>query len=379
MTRDLDYLLQVAARTLIAEGHQSDAELLRVADAKAPDLEHAWDSFSLHLEVTPDYFAELGGRIESVRNRLQNTLNRILAGEYLGCDGVFIKPVVVANPGWRTALASAAQDPQSASTADDQAGLLASVERQRMIMQDVATGGTRIADANPEYEKLWIANHQALETRGLRDPNTFRSLWDWYDRWRAGDMPTYQSRRAHLRDLYAECVAALSGSTPLPVRREPTGWAKVDRQLDRVLNDLGEGSEELDFQGVGHAAREVLISLAEVVYDPSYPIEDGTAVSDTDAKRRLDAFFNAMLGGRRAEAARKLAKAAVQLADATQHKRSATHLDAAMAAEAAASVVRVAHIVARARGLDINPERNTDAAEGRSSAKAVRPRRHGSA
>jgi len=67
---------------------------------------------------------------------------------------------------------------------------------------------------------------------------------------------------------------------------EPTGWSKVDRQMAKVKTALAAARTEEEFQGVGLLCREVLISAAQEVWDPAkHPILDGTAVSNSDAKR----------------------------------------------------------------------------------------------
>lgn len=131
---------------------------------------------------------------------------------------------------------------------------------------------------------------------------------------------------------------------------EPTGWARVDRQMDEVRLRLTEATAEEQFQAVGHLCREVLISLAQAVYDPkSHPTLDGVAPSRTDAKRMLEGFFAAELAGSGNAAARKHARAAFDLANSVQHDQSATFRDAALCAEAALSVIRIAAIVSGRR------------------------------
>jgi len=118
-------------------------------------------------------------------------------------------------------------------------------------------------------------------------------------------------------------------------------------------SDCAEGSrtphgarEEEDFQGVGLLCREALITLGQVVWVAErHPPVDGVIPSDTDAKRRLEAYIAVELGTNANEQARKHAKAALDLAVGLQHKRSATWRDAAMCLEATASVVRLVTIV----------------------------------
>lgn len=127
---------------------------------------------------------------------------------------------------------------------------------------------------------------------------------------------------------------------------EPTGWQKVDRQLQEARMRLETARSEEHFQAVGLLCREALISVSEEVFDPSrHPTLDGVTASDTDAKRMLEAIFERELSGSANEEARAHAKAAVRLAYALQHKRTADFRTAALCAEAANSVVNLAAVL----------------------------------
>jgi hypothetical protein len=72
------------------------------------------------------------------------------------------------------------------------------------------------------------------------------------------------------------------------VFEEPTGWQKVDRQLQEVRLRLDTAESEEQYQAVGLLCREVLISVAQEVYDPSHHASiDGVVISTSDAKRGL--------------------------------------------------------------------------------------------
>ncbi|MGI8547315.1 MAG: hypothetical protein ACR2M1_08265 [Gemmatimonadaceae bacterium] len=131
---------------------------------------------------------------------------------------------------------------------------------------------------------------------------------------------------------------------------EPTGWPKVDRQLQEVRARLDAAKTEEQCQSVGLLCREVLISTGQAVYDASrHKTLDGVEPSDTAAKRLLEAIFETELAGSVNEEARAHARAAVRLALALQHKRTADYRTAALCAEAITSVVNLAAIVAQRR------------------------------
>ncbi|MEX2029359.1 MAG: hypothetical protein WD906_00080 [Anaerolineales bacterium] len=131
---------------------------------------------------------------------------------------------------------------------------------------------------------------------------------------------------------------------------EPTGWEKVDRQIQELRLRLHEATTEEQFQEIGFLSREVMISTAEAVYRPErHPSLDGVTPSPTDAKRMLEAFFAIDLQGAANEEARAHARAALGLANALQHKRTADYRMGALCAEATAAVVNLAAIVSGRR------------------------------
>ncbi|MFH0965956.1 MAG: hypothetical protein V2A58_18305 [Planctomycetota bacterium] len=138
------------------------------------------------------------------------------------------------------------------------------------------------------------------------------------------------------------------------VFEEPTGWQKVDRQLQEVRLRLDTAQSEEHYQAVGLVCREVLISVAQEVYDPNrHPSQDGVAPSDTDVGRMLESFFSAALKGGGNEEARSHARAALRLAIALQHKRTADFRTAALCAEATSSIVNIVAVLAGRRGRSL--------------------------
>lgn len=222
------------------------------------------------------------------------------------------------------------------------------VESLRNTMIAVATGGPRINVADGHYTQVFAAVEEELAQRGIENPLTYRSLWDWYGRWSSGDLPTYQSRRVFVGDLINPLLHRIHTGRTEEV--PPTGWTRVDRTVGRLRDRLATSRNEEDFQAVGLLGRETLISLAQAVYAPDrHPALDGTQPSPTDAKRMLEAYFAVELpGGTNAEA-RGHARSALAFANALQHRRTATFRDAALCVEATTAVVNITAIVAGKR------------------------------
>ena len=241
---------------------------------------------------------------------------------------------------------------------DSQFDLLAlkrDIEAQRNLMVSVATGGQRIQQVNEEYIERRERIRVVLKVLNIEDPNPFTDLWDWYGKWSSGDLPAYQSRRQFIRDLYVPLLERLSQrptvmSGPL---REPTGWVRVDRSIEKIRKQLGLARNEEDFQGIGLLCRETLISLAQAVYDSTrHQCADGVVPSGSDAKRMLEAYIDTELRGGLNDEARRHAKASLDLANNLQHKRTADFRSAALCAEDTSSVVNLIAIVSGRRDPD---------------------------
>jgi hypothetical protein len=237
-------------------------------------------------------------------------------------------------------------------TAAPERDLIATLERMRDIMVAVSTGGPRIDDVNPSYRELYNSADSELRTRGIPNPIPFPDLWDWYGRWRSGDLPSYQSRREFLADLYApvfEQVRTHATGRP-PVVHEVTGWPKVDRTVGELRRRLAEAETEEQFQAVGLLCREAMISLAQAVHDPAKHLPlDGKEPSETDAKRMLESYLAAELEGSSSEVARRHARASYDLAVELQHRRTAAFRQAALCVEATSSLINVIAIVSGKR------------------------------
>jgi len=233
------------------------------------------------------------------------------------------------------------------------AELAGELEVQREIMIDVATGGARIQAVNSAYRKRRRRISDALRARGIPDPNPYDDLWDWYNKWSSGDMPSYASRRVYISGLFSSLIDRLSSDEEArgaEVFEEPSGWTKVDNGLAEVRSRLQDAATPEQHQAVGLLCRETIISLAQAVFDPEvHPPIDDVDPSPTDAKRMLEAYFEKELAGGPNKEARKHARASLDLANKLQHDRTADFRKAALCAEATASVVNIVAIVSGQR------------------------------
>jgi len=296
----------------------------------------------------PDSLSEVSGlSIEAVRELVE--AGYLTATDTSGFDGIeYLDPrITITGREYLRVLQARSPEPPDS--------LILVLQKLRDIMVSVATGKRGIDDVNEEYRSLFANAGAGLEQMGIANPVSFTDLWDWYGRWSSGDLPSYDSRRRFLgalfNPLFEQIRARRLGHNVTHI--VPTGWFKVDRQVDEIRRRLAESTTEEQFQAVGLLCREVLISLGQTVHDPTrHPILDGVDVSDTDAKRKLDAFIAAELASASNESVRRHAKAAYTLATDLQHRRTATFREAALCVEATCSTVNVIAIISGKRDPD---------------------------
>jgi len=224
--------------------------------------------------------------------------------------------------------------------------LISEIEAQKALMISVATGGHRIQLVNSDYGSRRARIWEGLKERRLDDPNPYGDLWLWYGKWSSGDLPTYASRREYISKMYVPILDHLQSAVPSSRPAEPTGWARVDRNIQEIREALEVASTEEKFQTIGLLSRETLISLAQEVYNPDiHKTLDGVNPSKTDAKRMLEAYISHELAGRENEAVRRHLRASLSLANDLQHNRTASFRDAALCAEATTSVINSVAII----------------------------------
>lgn len=231
--------------------------------------------------------------------------------------------------------------------------LLSNLERIKAMMVSVSTGQQRIQEVESEYQQLYSDIDIELSQRNIENLNIFLGLWEWYGHWSSGDLPSYQSRRQYLSTVFnpmIQQVRRMISGNQSAVIEEPTGWERVDRTILEIRRQLSIAENEEQFQAIGLLCRETLITLGQSVYDPDiHPSIDGTVPSSTDAKRMLENYIGFTLSGSSHEKSRKHAKASFDLANDLQHRRTANFRQAALCAEATASVINVIAIISGRR------------------------------
>lgn len=69
-------------------------------------------------------------------------------------------------------------------------------------MIDVVTGKANIQEKNDEYKQLFQELENLFTTNGMKNPNDFLDLWEFYSFWKKRGMKTYADRRSYIIKLY---------------------------------------------------------------------------------------------------------------------------------------------------------------------------------
>jgi hypothetical protein len=348
-----DKTIDEAIQFLLDGGEQEAADILKMCSVENYEIVDDWvngghmDGLSIELQGPRAAYEILSRYAHPLRKEILSAFSAIIP------VSTYIKDLRI-----RAVTLSAETRGQTTNTIpiSELKELIQQIEAQKGLMIAVATGGPKIKDVNAQYQHRRLEILTKLQEIGIDDPNPYPDLWSWYGKWSDGSLPSWQARRNYIGTLYQLLLDALSmrsKTTSAVQPQEPTGWARVDRNIDKINSALAYAENEEDFQTVGLLCREAIISLAQAVYDlTKHSSIDGVSPSNTDAKRMLENYISAELSGSSNEIHRKFAKTTVQLAVDLQHKRTANFREAALCAEATRAIINTIAIMSGQRDTD---------------------------
>ncbi|HWK02454.1 MAG TPA: hypothetical protein VNS58_02405 [Puia sp.] len=108
-----------------------------------------------------------------------------------------------------------------------------------------------------------------------------------------------------------------------------TEWEDINRNQQKLMDQLRQSGEHLDFQNIGNTAHTILQQLADIVFDPARHVPSDTKidVSPGKFKNRLHTYIEIELKGSHNAELRKFVDAqitamekTIDLANTTTHK-----------------------------------------------------------
>ena len=213
------------------------------------------------------------------------------------------------------------------------------------ILISVSTGGPRFQEVEAQYKALHSSFAKKCKQLNIVYNNTFDGLWQWYGRYKS-ELPTYQSRREFIGNLLAPTFEAFNNDNTTPSIATPivelSDWDRINRTVIKIKQDSTNAKNEEDFQRIGLLCREIIISLAQAVYNPEIhgtKDEKGIEIGKTDAVRMIGNYINVRLAGSSNEELRVYAKATNKLANLLTHKRDAGKQDMLLSVTATIALI----------------------------------------
>ena len=299
-----------------------------------------WDGgtygYTVFIDLPVNVYAQLKkDEIDTAEKVLAETFNEVIKGDEHSFFIVQIAPkFTVSDINWDLIGGESARN---------------QLERDLLAIKDVlisvATGGARINEVEERYKKLQkVVSRQCNQLR-IQYDNGFESLWDWYGRWRDG-LTTYQSRRDFISELLKPTFAAFDsdsvGSSVIMPIVDIDEWDRINRVVIKIKRDSAVAKNAEDYQQIGLLCRELIISLAQAVYNPALHGEkddNGVVIGKTDAMRMVGNYINVKLAGSSNEELRSYAKTTNKLANLFTHKRDATRKDMLMTVAATIALI----------------------------------------
>lgn len=219
------------------------------------------------------------------------------------------------------------------------------LEALKDLMISVATGGERIQTVDSRYKTLHNSINNRCRQLNIKYENNFASLWDWYAKW-SNEFPRYQERRLFINQLLAPTFDAFDSDSTTPSLSTPivelSDWNRINRTVLKIKQSSGLAKNEEDFQQIGLLCREVIISLAQAVYNPivhGTKDEKGIEIGKTDAVRMIGNYINVRLAGSSNEELRAYARATNKLSNLLTHKRDAEKQDMLLSVSATIALI----------------------------------------
>lgn len=184
----------------------------------------------------------------------------------------------------------------------------------------------------------------------FRDFETFRKYWlrnDGHGSWQARRSMLDEQFDALHELLDARETDSLTGALADPISpRGSTGWQRVDEELNEMRRHFQAARTQQDYSNVGNDAVAVLEAVSAAAYEHGRHGEPGVDEPTlANTKARLGRVVDVELPGSESAELRKVVRAAIELAQATKHRRTGDRRSAGMAADA---VLLVVNLVRRA-------------------------------
>lgn len=233
-----------------------------------------------------------------------------------------------------------------------------SVALARLVHEEYEERATsdrpRLTDAGSRA--TLAALRSVLSRLGVEFTPPFADFTSFYRLWRREGMTgdgSWAKRRLFLAELFNpihQSLAGLEAGSATNTLAAPatshlrTGWTRVDEEITELRRHFQLARSPQDYRNVGNDCVAIVERLSEVSFDPSKHLPQGQEVPPvSNTKVRLDRVVEVELPGSGNAELRKLARAAIEHAQAVKHRTP----DRRHAGVAADSVILLANILRR--------------------------------
>lgn len=182
----------------------------------------------------------------------------------------------------------------------------------------------------------------------FRDFSGFKAYWASH-----GGYGSWAVRRTMAHDIFGPLLGelerreddALRGELAEPVSPEQTGWSAVDEEIAELRRHFHAAVTLQDYRNIGNDIVAVLEALSAAAYDPERHLRTGeTEPPVAQTKNRLARIVEVDSEPEGSDELTRLAKAAVELAQAVKHNPAGSRVRAGIAADA---VIQLANMFRR--------------------------------
>lgn len=218
------------------------------------------------------------------------------------------------------------------------------LQLQAALIVTTGTGGPPFKEVDPEYKARDRVLRSNFSRLGLAYPYPWASLWDWHGFY-SMQLPTYQSRRDHIRELTSPCLLQLASieetgvvHDPRPEAGDAPTWDGVNVRVRALIDEYASAQDRDTRQDVGRRSREILIDVGRLISEQITPPERDVP-KGADARAWFDLLLASKASGSEKKELRAAMRAVWDLAQKVTHG-DIDDVDAFSAAQATVLIVR---------------------------------------
>ncbi len=338
----IDKIISILTQNLRSNNHHNVVEIIKKSDyetifsrfiSKGPVVRPI-DGYKLNFTISPQEYNKISFSKSEYESVLMESINNIGLGDQILAVEISTRIDYVID--W-----------MALPPGVDKTYILSVLDWEKSVLISTGTGEALIEDYNENYIKYHASISQILKDICLRHVNDFSDLWAWYHYYKV-NLGSYASRRAYINELYTPLINLIENSEETEGRLleyNLTGWEKIDRAVLIMREAKDKAEIETQHQSVGMHGRDILLTLAQTVYDKNKHIHpDGQLIGPEQSKRMLEAYvysFSKILSDEET----KFAKAAIDLTNKVTHDRNATRLNSETCYNAVISTIHVIHSI----------------------------------